>query len=385
VNFIKKSIIILPLITFIFFGYNKWVFSWGLFDLFTDNKYSSEGLKKVQEFNPEKDILYLPDLSDKKLFYAVNDLSICRKQEVRKYIYLYLTVGREYVIRAIERSEIYLDIIYGIFEENRDIPKEIALLPLLESGFDPMAVSRSNAVGLWQFLKSTSQHFDLRGDKWVEERRDIEKSTTAAIRHLRHLHSMFNSWDLALAAYNGGGGQVRRAMQKTGAKNIWQLQEAGVLSQETSQYVPRYLALLIIYKNQKLFGIEDEIKNLNTEKTDTVTLKYSVNINDVSRVCNVDRETIKKYNPEIKMSITPPTVKDFRLRLPEEAKEKFEKNKNLLYKNGIRSVKRYRVKRGDSISKIAAKSRTSISVIARLNEIQKPYYIKIGQIIYIPI
>ena len=341
------------LILIIFFGYNKWVFSWGLFDLFSENTYTEEGLQKVHDFDPEEDILYLPKLSDKEIFESARDLSICRKKEVRKYIYIYLTTGREYVKKSIERSYLYIDIINDIFAENKDIPPEIALLPLLESGFDPTAVSRSNAVGLWQFLKSTSKHFDLKGDKWVEERRDIEKSTLAAIRHLRNLNNNFKSWDLALAAYNGGGGQVRRAMNKTGAKSIWQLIEMKALTRETSEYVPRYIALMMIYKNQKLFGIEDEIRIPSKEKTENIVLKYSVNINQVSRICDVEKDTIMKFNPELKRTLTPPTVKDYTLRLPVKAKNMFKSKSKTLYKEKIRRIKAYRVRKGDTVSRIA--------------------------------
>ncbi len=384
-KFIKQSIIILPIIALTFFGYNKWLFAWGLFDLFKDNRYTTEGMSKVSDFDPEKDILYLPELKDKKLFEAVGDLSICRKKEVRKYIYLYLTIGRPYTIKSIARSKIYLDIINDIFEKNSDIPKEIALLPLLESGFDPMAVSKSNAVGLWQFLKSTSKHLGLRGDKWVEERRDIEKSTHAAIRHLRNLHKIFNSWGLALAAYNGGGGQVKRAMQRTGAKDIWELQESKALTVETGEYLPRYLALLIIYQNQSLFGIDDEIASYKKTKTENINLNYSLRINDIIKYCGVDRATIKRYNPEIRRSITPPSLKTFSLRLPVEAIEMFKKNEGKLYKRKIRRVKIYRVRRGDSVSKIARRYSRSVQTIAKFNKLHKPYTIRVGQILQIPI
>ena len=153
-----RSAFVLFFIVILFFSHNQWVFSLGFFKLFSETEYSGNGLKKVQEFNPEKDTLYLPGLENKELFESIEDLSMCRNEDVRKYIYLYLTSGREYLIKSIERSYIYIDIINDIMKKNPDIPAEIALLPLLESGFDPNAVSRSNAVGLWQFLQSTSSH-----------------------------------------------------------------------------------------------------------------------------------------------------------------------------------------------------------------------------------
>lgn len=381
---LKRISAILLVITAMFFGYNKWLFSWGLFDLFTDQAFTEEGLEKVKEFDPETDILYLPGLEGKDIFQAAKDLSITRKKEIRKYIYLYLTTGREYVKESIYRSYDYMDIIEEILKEYPDIPSEIAILPLLESGFNPMAVSRSKAVGLWQFLNNTSVYFGLKTDKWVEERRDIDKSTRAALEHLRHLYNSFGSWDLALAAYNGGGGQIKRAMEKSGASDIWELKKAGVLTRETDEYVPRYIALLIIYNNQKLFGLEKEIARPEREETISVKLKYAVDINEVSKHLEVPIDTLKKYNPELNRNITPVTVKDYSLRLPVKAAKDFKKKSTLLYKKNIKSVKRYTVKPGDTVSSIALNHKRKTSLVIEFNDLKKPYIIRPGQTLYIP-
>ena len=380
----KKTSAILLVITAIFFGYNKWVFSWGLFDLFTDQTFTQEGLEKVKDFDPETDILYLPGLAGKDIFQASKDLSITRKKEIRKFIYLYLTTGREYIKASICRSYDYMDIIQEILKEYPDIPSEIAVLPLLESGFNPMAVSKSNAIGLWQFLNNTSVYFGLKNDKWVEERRDIDKSTRAALEHLRHLYNSFGSWDLALAAYNGGGGQIKRAMDKTGASDIWELRKAGVLTKETEEYVPRYIALLIIYNNQKLFGLEKEIAKPEREDTIPIKLKYAVDINEVSRHLEIPICTIKKYNPELNKNITPITVEDYFLRLPVKAAKDFEKKSTILYKKNIKSVKRYTVKPGDTVSSIALNHKRKPSLVIEFNDLKKPYIIRPGQTLYIP-
>jgi membrane-bound lytic murein transglycosylase D len=307
-------------------GHNIGLSSRGFFNLFSENKYSSTGMERVKQFDPDKHTLYLPGLENKELFESIEDLSLCRNEEVRKYIYLYLTSGREYIIKSIERSYTYTDIIDEVMKKNRDIPSEIALLPLLESGFDPRAVSRSNAVGLWQFIAGTARHFDLKNNKWVEERRDIEKSTEAAIRHLRYLYELMGSWDLALAAYNGGQGQVTRAMDKSGSKDIWELIQSDTLTRETSEYVPRYAALVIIYNNQRLFRIEKEINRPKAEKTENVRLNYQMNIRQLSDKCGIDIAEIKKYNPELNGSLTPPPSENYTLRLTADSAKKFNLN-----------------------------------------------------------
>ena len=337
---------------FALLGANKELLSWSLFNLFTDTQFSQEGLEKAEQFNPDTDILYLPGLKDKDIFQAVNDLSICRKKSIRRYLYQYLTGGREYLIRSIERSYLYSDEINEVFKNNADVPEELALLPLLESSFDPHAVSASRAVGLWQFVDNTARPLGLKNNRWLDERRHIEKSTEAALKHLRTMRRLFPSWELALAAYNGGAGYVKRAMDKTGVKDFWTLAENGHLREETSEYIPRYIALLLIYKNQRLFGIRDEIKIPERKKTDYFALESAVDLRDVSKTSGIPLQTIKELNPELNYTITPPSRKGYRLRIPIEAKKRLRENKKALYKNKIAGMREHRVKKGETITKI---------------------------------
>ncbi len=344
----------------------KNVFSWGLFNFFTDTKFSQEGLEKAIEFNPDKDILYLPEIGDKDIFKAMKDLSICRNPEVRSFIYQYLTRGREYTIKSIERSHYYYDIIDEIFSKNPDIPREIALLPLLESGFSPIAVSRSKAVGLWQFVSNTAKPLGLKYNRYVDERRDIEKSTSAAIRHLRNMYKIFNSWELALAAYNGGGGHVKRALQASGEKDLWGLIKKGALRKETEEYVPRFIALSLIYKHPRLFGIKDEIKTVEIPETANLVLPFPIQLNSIPQLCGTPMKTIKKFNPELKLNITPPYQKDYSLRLPVNAKKELIKKKKKLMKYRFTTIKRYTLKKGDCISLIARRYKKKLLILSDL-------------------
>lgn len=342
-------------ILLIFLGLSQNVFSWGLFNLFTDQSFSREGLENVEKFNPDEDIVYLPEIGDRDIFASMDDLSICRKKQVRKFIYIYLTTGRSYLKDAIYRSHFYLDIIDEIFEKNKDIPKDIALLPLLESGFNPHAISRSKAVGLWQFLKSTSRVLGLRKDRWIDERKDIEKSTEAAIQHLRNLYGIFQSWEFTLAAYNGGAVHVRKAMKRAGTTNFWELLKSGTLNSETEEYVPRFIALTLIYKNQRLFGIDDELTVPEKEETENFILKYPAHLDDISKISGLSPKDIKAYNPELKKEIVPPYYKNYSLRVPSQAKEKLEEREKELYKNKFTQIKKHRVKDGECLSHIARK------------------------------
>ncbi len=385
-NFLKSAIIYLITIITLVIGLTEKSYSWSLYKIINDHNENIHGLKSnVTDFNPETDIAFLPPLKNKPLFESIDDLSICRRIDVRKYIYIYLTKGRKYIIKAFERSRLYYDIIEEIFEQNKDVPKDISLLPILESAFNPYAVSRSRAVGMWQFMKATSRSLDLKTDRWTDERRHIEKSTIAAVSHLKSLYKIFNSWDLALAAYNGGASHVKKAMRKTGAKNLIDLQKSGALKRETSEYVPRFIALLVIYKNQGLFDIEDEVDNPKKINTENIVFDYPVDINKVSKISGIPINVLKRYNPELKKNITPPYYKNYALRVPSSAKEKLNKNKAKLYKISYKRLKKHIVKEGECISKIAKLYKTNIRKIIVINGIKNPHLIRPGHKLYIPI
>ncbi len=293
-------------------------FCWEFLELFNQTEFSSAHFQRVLDYNTDNDITPLPSLQGKDLFESINDLSICRNKDVRKFLYLYLTRGRNFIIKSIKRSANYLNVIENEFDKNPQFPKDIMYLPLLESGFNPYAVSRSRAVGLWQFLKSTSKILGLKTNYWVDERRDVRKSTIAAIQHLKNLYSIFNSWELTLAAYNGGGLHVKRSMNKTGRNEFWSLHESSMLQRETNEYVPRFAALLVIYKNQKFFGLDEEIGTINRVDLDQLTFIRPVNIRLYSRTSGIPVKTIRTFNPELKRNTTPPYQDNYSLKIPEE-------------------------------------------------------------------
>jgi len=213
---------------------------------------------------------------------------------------------------------------------------------------------------LWQFLSNTSRPLGLRKNRWIDERRNVKKSTEAAIRHLKHLHKRFNSWELALAAYNGGGGYLLRLMHKTGINNFWELKDKGLLKKETAEYVPRFIALTIIYKNQKLLGIAPEIEKSKMVETENFVLKKAVSINYLARLSGVSVKKIKELNPELTRGITPPGIKNYSIKLPTEGIEKLKSNRKKIYRYSYSYFIKYRVKSGDCISKIAKRYKKKV-------------------------
>ena len=382
---IRTVIITLLGVFFITITANSKLYAWTLFDIMTDQEQDES--ETLDRFDPEKDIMFLPKLGNKDLFAAIDDMSISRKKEVRKYLNLYLSRGRNFTIRGIERSFLYKDTIDQIFAENPDIPADLAFLPLLESCYNPTAVSRSKAMGLWQFMRNTSEPLGLQSTQWIDDRCSVTKSTEAAVRHLRTLYKTFGSWELALAAYNGGGGHVRRAMEKTDTWNFWSLLEQDVLHRETSEYVPRFIALLIICKNQEFFGIAGEIKSQDPIVSDVINLKHPVPLTAVSRFSGISVTTIRRFNPELRSNATPPGSNGYELKLPPAGAQKLESNIESLYKQRIqpaKPVKTYKIKKGDTLSSIAVKHKTTTTAIRKANGIKNADKITPGRTIKIP-
>ncbi len=380
---IQKFIITL-IITLVVAGYNSNLFSWNLFTLFSDREYSETGYTRAISFDPDRDILYLPPLGDKDLFEAMDDLSICRRQEVRRFLYVYLTSGREYTIRAIERSLVYGDIVKEIFDAHPEVPSDLFLLPLLESGYNPLAVSRSRATGLWQFVANTSRPLGLSRDAYVEERCDIEKSTEAAIRHLKGLYETFGSWDLALAAYNGGAGHVQRARIRTKSSTLWELVEKKALRRETAEYLPRYIALALIYRNQRIFGISNEITYATIPRTENITVPGSLPLRIVASLSGASIDTIRRFNPELRSNIIPPESREYSLRLPVDACAKLDENRETLRRYTYSRMQCHRVRRGECLAHIARRYNQKVDVIREVNDLSGPERLKPGSILYIP-
>ncbi len=381
----KKLFIIIFLISILTADFSGKAYPWSFFRIIDSSPSNASEIKELENFDIENDILYLPPLKDKGLFESIHDLSICRRKDIRNHIYIYMTLGREYLTNAITRSKRYHAIVAAIIKNEKDIPEDIALLPLLESGFNPYALSRSKAAGLWQFLNSTSKPLGLRNDSWIDERRDIEKSTIAATKHLRNLYRTFNSWELALTAYNGGAGYLNKVIRKGGTANLRELQKRGLLKKETSEFVPRFAALVVLYKNRQLFGIEEESESETQINTEELVLEYPIDIRNIEKYTGVSLDFIRKFNPELKQNITPPYYKNYTIRIPSVAKEAFQNNMSKLTEVYFRKLERHIVKDGECLSIIAARYNAEIKKIQSINNIDNPNRIRPGLELYIPI
>ncbi len=172
--------------------------------------------------------------------------------------YFSSTKGRHTLEHGLTRAGRYRELISQTFKQV-GVPQDLIYLAMAESGFQPLAVSRAGARGMWQFMAGRGSMYGLERNWWVDDRQDPVKSTQAAARHLKDLYNQFGDWYLAMAAYNTGPGNIQRAVERTGYADFWELYRRGVLPQETRNYVPIIVAVTIMAKNPAQYGLENVV------------------------------------------------------------------------------------------------------------------------------
>jgi membrane-bound lytic murein transglycosylase D len=295
------------------------------------------------------------------------------------------TIGneKEFFIQSYKRSGRYRQHIVAALKE-AGLPEELSWLPLIESGFNVKALSRSRALGLWQFIPSTGYKFGLKRDKLIDERMDPIKSTRAAIDYLKELHAIFGDWTTVLAAYNCGEGRVLNVIRRQNLNyldNFWDLYER--LPRETARYVPRFLATLHILDQPERYGLELTVLDM-PQPYETVSISKQVHLKDVARSIGVAENEIYELNPELRYKICPED--QYPLKVPPY------KGEFLLTQLDKLQVSRppqsdyvyHRVRSGQTLSLIAKRYRTSVGKIMRANNLRKSNYIVAGRLLKIP-
>ena len=194
---------------------------------------------------------------------------------------------------------------------------------MIESGFNPDAVSRASAVGPWQFMKPTGLEYGLRYDAWVDERRDFVKATDAAARHFKDLYRRFGTWPLAMAAYNAGIGAVSRAVKLMGTNDFWRLAELGALPTEATRYVPKAMAAMVIGHNADRYGF-GEVKRETPVPSVPISVPGATDVQAFAKSLRIPSAAILDLNPELLRGYTPPYGEFYQLKIPESLREKVE-------------------------------------------------------------
>jgi membrane-bound lytic murein transglycosylase D len=257
-------------------------------------------------------------------------------------------------------------------------------MPLIESGFNPGALSRARALGLWQFVPSTGYKFGLMRNDWIDERMDPEKSTMAAIAYLKELHRIFGDWAAALAAYHCGEGTVLKAIRRQKINyldNFWDLYE--LLPDEAARYYPRFLAALTILKDPGRYGFQLEEPE-EPRQCEVVTVEKPMLLSAVAKRLDLPQEDLAAMNPELRRRATPKAA--YPLMVP-EGKGEFLRAALSEIPEWSPPKKAYvfhRVRKGETLSRIALRYRTSVRAIADSNNLRRGQVIRVGQKLKIP-
>ncbi len=250
-----------------------------------------------------------------------SDLPLMLNDQVAGYIAYFSGRGRGVFERALARSGRYRDMMLSILKDE-GVPQDLIYLAQAESGFQPLAVSRAGARGIWQFMAERGRGYGLYHTPWVDDRQDPEKSTRAAARHLKDLYNQFGDWYLAMAAYNSGPGTVQAAVKRTGYADFWELYRRNVLPKETRNYVPIILAVTLMAKNPSQYGL-DSVDMQHPSSHDSVTVDYPVDLRLVADCTSSTLTELQDLNPSL-LRLSTPAEGSFQLHLPSGTKGQYE-------------------------------------------------------------
>jgi len=308
--------------------------------------------------------------------------SALERPEVQRALERFLTRERDFVQRGLNNAPYYLPIVREALEK-RELPGQLAWLPLIESAYSVRAFSRTGACGIWQFMPSTAKWYNLKIDFWVDERRDPIKSSGSAAQHLKELYHYYKNWELALAAYNAGMGSVNRAIKYGGTKNFWTLCSKGLLKRETRYYVPRFYAVSEIADHPQKYGFKLD-EDVGFPDFELLRTDRPVDLAQLAERSGMKRETIVFLNPELRRLLTP-IGRKYDLRVPRELYAKVLTVYHELPVGELAGVDMYRVKSGETLGEIAEKLDTSVSLIKLLNNIYNPRRLFAGRVILVPV
>ena len=316
---------------------------------------------------------------------AQTPLNLEYNEKVKEYIILYLNQRRAHLSEVIGLAELY----FPIFEEYLDkygLPLELKYLPVVESGLNPKAKSATGALGLWQFQLNSAKMFDLQITSYLDERCDPYKSTDAACRYLKYLFNMYNDWNLVMAAYNSGPGEVRDAIQRSGGNtDFWQISKW--LPEQAQNYLPAFIAINYLLNYYPEHHIEPKNAQISFFDIDTLQVTHPLSFKHISETIGISMETLRLLNPSYKLDYIPANGHKLILILPGHFLMEFVKNENKIYahsnsvfeyhENSTKSSSTeknkkivHEVKKGEFLHKIALKYHCTIDEIIKWNELQ---------------
>ncbi|MFM6928934.1 MAG: lytic transglycosylase domain-containing protein [Bdellovibrio sp.] len=245
------------------------------------------------------------------------DLPVTYNKKVSKWVAYYQVRGNKWFREWLQRSYKYMPFIQNELKK-ANLPTDLAYMVMIESGFAPNAISTADAVGPWQFIEPTGNRYGLSKTWWLDERRDLKKSTLAAIKYLKDLYAEFGSWYLVAASYNMGENGLRRQIKKYGTKDYWTLIKLSALPVETQEYVPKILAAMLISKAPNLYGFRD-LEKMDPLEYEVVLVPGGTDLDHLADHLGVTRKSLKDLNAELYLGYIPRQVTKHYIRVPKGA------------------------------------------------------------------
>jgi membrane-bound lytic murein transglycosylase D len=328
-----------------------------------------EALRLAGDWNtPQSEIIQQTPAGDLTIPDVTFDFPITINPQVNVYLELFQGRQRTYFSRWLARSGYYLPMIQKELE-NSGLPLDLAYLAMIESGFSQLAYSRSHAVGLWQFMKATGRQYDLLVDNYVDERRDAVKSTKAAVSYLKDLYAEFGDWYLAVAAYNGGPGTMRKAVRRAGTKDFWEIAQKKSLRLETKRYVPKLIAAIMIAKEPEKYGFTDIVY----EKPlvyDELPVGPGLSFEAAALLTGVESAEIKNLNLALKNGKTPLNQQKFTLKIPYGTRALAESNMPRLHSVASTDYKTHIVRKNETLTQVCRRYNINTTTLLKINNLK---------------
>ena len=301
---------------------------------------------------------------------------VINNPKVRHFINYYSNTGKNRFRELLARSGKYMPMIAKVLTQE-GLPEELGYLALLESEFVVDTVSRNGAVGLWQFIAATGRRYGLRIDQWVDERRDPVKSTRAAAAYLKDLHNYFGRWYLATAAYNAGPGAIDKALEQSGAKDFWSIKAKAQMSEETRNFVPKFVAIALIAMEPQKYGFNDILYDVSLDYEE-IELKTPMSLAALAEMVESDITSIRQLNPALLHPSTPPEEGSFRINLPVGKAAVFLAKASEKKEGETTGLVTHEVRRGETLFSIARHYGLEVRTLMQFNSLTTPR-LRIGQ------
>lgn len=298
-------------------------------------------------------------------------------EHVERWIHFFTKKRPDLFQRYLDRGEAYKPMILSVLRD-QGIPSELYYQALIESGFVQSAVSSAQAVGIWQFIKGTGTRYGLQVGRYADERIDPYRATIAASMYLNDLHNVFDSWYLAMAAYNAGEMRIMRAIMKGKTRDFWALAKGNFLPSETMNYIPKFLAATIIGSDPEKYGFrKPEAKALHNPVA--VSVPTAVPLRKIASISGIPHRTLYKLNKHLKRKMTPPGSGTYKIWVPEGFENSIAENQVKLegFKLAIKDSKSpsnqrrfHRVRRGETLTSIARKYNVNVRQLKKMNRLK---------------